>query len=274
MKNTFFLFVSLTFSTIGYSQTDTIFSNNDKISCTVKEIISEEIKYVYPNEELTNSIYKNVVQKIVFKSGPIQTFAQATSFKIIKNVDDYKNVTITQIESEIKGLFKLGEINSKAKGTTTISNQIRVKERAYNKLKLNAAMMGANIIYIYNQRAEGNKQGGYYQSDSSNETSLSGIAYSNSLPNYDSFINIVGEKKYFTAVEKNSLWSSGSDINKSQIDYKFRIDTVTNESGFIMVKCNFFESGSETYRVVSFNREYFNLYFEDKSSCYNVKVKF
>ena len=56
--------------------------------------------------------------------------------------------TITQVEGEIKGLFKVGEVSSKAKGTTTFSNQERVKERAYKKLKIQAAMMGGKY-YLF-----------------------------------------------------------------------------------------------------------------------------
>lgn len=274
MKQLFLLFFSVAISSMALAQTDTIYSNNEKIACTVKEITPDAVKYVFPNEEVINSVYKNTIQKIVFKSGRIQTFAEATSYKTIKTVDDYENVTITQVESEVKGLYKLGELSSKAKGTTTLSNQERVKERAYNKLKIVAAMMGANIIYLTAQRTEGNKQGGYYQSGSSAETNLSGVAYTNILPSFNNFIAQIGDKKNFTAIEEAKLWSSGADMNKSIISSDFRIDTVTNENGLIMIKCSFEFGQNKTYRVVSFDNEFFYIYYEDKSSSYNLKVRF
>ena len=69
MTKSAFLFVLLLFSVRAFGQTDTIFSNNEKIPCIVKEIKESSVVYVHPGEELLNSIYKNAVQKIVFKNG-------------------------------------------------------------------------------------------------------------------------------------------------------------------------------------------------------------
>jgi len=60
-----------------FAQMDTVFSNGKKIPCTVKEITPDAIKYSYSGEELVNSIYKSTVQKIIFKSGRIQTFSES-----------------------------------------------------------------------------------------------------------------------------------------------------------------------------------------------------
>jgi len=135
---------------------DTVVINNQKIACSVKEITPDAIKYTYPGEDVINSVFKNTVQKVIFKSGRIQTFAEATSYKEITNVMDFDKVTITSVESEVRGLFKLGDVSSKAKGTTVYSNQERVKDRAYRKMKIQAGMLGANIVYLTNQRTEGN----------------------------------------------------------------------------------------------------------------------
>src|SRR5471030_2934650 len=175
-----------------YAQVDTVIVNNQKIACSVKEITPDAIKYTFPGEDVINSVYKNTVQKIVFKSGRVQTFAEATSYKTVSNVMDYDKVTITSVESEVRGLYKLSDVSSKAKGTTTLSNQERVKERAYRKIKIQAAMFGANVIYLTNQRTEGNKYGSYYTSGSTAETNLTGIAYSNVLPDFEAFKKVIG----------------------------------------------------------------------------------
>ncbi len=274
MKRQILTSFAVALTTLCFGQTDTIFSNNEKIPCSVKEITPEAVKYTYPGEELVNSIYKNSVQKIIFKSGRVQTFAEATSFKKISGVDDFENVTITQVESEVKGLFKIGDVSSKAKGTTTLSNQERVKERAYRKMKIVAAMMGANIIYLTNQRTEGNKMGGYYQSGSTAETNLTGVAYTNQLPSIDEFKKLINEKRNFTAVQEAKLWSSASDMTKTVIQSNFVINNITNENGIIMINGELQgESKYKTFRVVSFDKDYFNVYYEDKSTAYNIKIK-
>lgn len=274
MKKQILISISIVLTSLCFGQTDTIFSNNEKIACSVKEITPDAVKYTFPGEDLINSIYKNSIQKIIFKSGRIQTFAEATSFKKINGVDDFENVTITQVEGEVKGLFKIGDVSSKAKGTTTLSNQERVKERAYRKLKIVAAMMGANIIYLTNQRTEGNKMGGYYQSGSSAETNLSGVAYTNQLPNFNDFKTSIGEKRNFNTTELAKIWSSSSDMTKMSFQKSFIINNITNENGIIMINADLQgESKYKNFRVVSFDKEYFNIYYEDKSTSYNIKIK-
>ncbi len=274
MKKQLLTSIAITLTTICLGQTDTIFTNNEKIACSVKEITPEAVKYSFPGEDLINSIYKNSIQKIVFKSGRTQIFAEATSYKKINGVDDYENVTITQVENEVKGLFKIGDVSSKAKGTTTLSNQERVKERAYRKLKIVAAMMGANIIYLTNQRSEGNKAGGYYQSGSSAETSLSGVAYTSQLPDFAGLKMIIGKKRNFSTTEQAKMWSSASDMTKTNIQKSFIINNMTNENGIIMIDGDLDgESKFKKFRVVSYDKEYFNIYYEDKSTSYNIKIK-
>ncbi len=67
----------LTFGTISFccAQMDTVVLNNEKIACSVKEITPDAIKYTLPGEDIMNSVYKNTVQKIIFKSGRVQIFA-------------------------------------------------------------------------------------------------------------------------------------------------------------------------------------------------------
>lgn len=256
MKKIGLTILMIVISIVSYAQTDTIFTNNQKIACVVKEVTTDAVKYSFIGEELNNSIYKNAVQKIVFKSGRTQIFNESTSFKNIKSVNDYDNVTITQVESEVKGLFKLGDASSKAKGTTTLSNQERVKERAYRKLKIQSAIQGGNIIFLTNQRTEGNKFGGYFQSGSTAETNLTGVVYTNHLPNYDEFNELIGEKREFISTQESKLYSSSADLEQTAIDKIFKINSLTNESGLIFIdgKLDGVTKYSK-FRVVSFNKD-------------------
>ena len=190
---------------IGFSQLDTIVTNVEKIPCTIREVTTDAIKFSYPQEDLINTIYKNAIKKIILKSGRTQIFAESIPLKTIKSIDDIELVEITNLESDTKGLYRIGYVSSKAKGTTTLSNQERVKNRAYRKIKLLAAMMGANIVYISNQRNEGNKAGGYYQAGSSSETNLTGLAYSNNKLNLEDFKRLIANKSIYVGVEQSKL---------------------------------------------------------------------
>ena len=273
MKNILFTIIGVILASFSYGQSDTIYSNNLKIACTVKEISTEAVKFNYPGEDVLNSFYKNSVQKIVFKSGRVQTFSEATSFKNVASVDDFENVTISRVGGEVKGLFKLGEVSAKSVGTTALANQERVKDRAYRKLKMLAAMMGGNTVYLIDQRTEGNKLGTEYQAASAAETNLTGIAYTNLLPVYDDFTKLVTDKRNFVAVAEAKLWSSASDISRPVTFKKFAINSITNDNGLIMLDGNLEgERNYSKFRVVSFSKEYFNIYYEDKSTSYNLTV--
>ena len=265
MTKSAFLFVLLLFSVRAFGQTDTIFSNNEKIPCIVKEIKESSVVYVHPGEELLNSIYKNAVQKIVFKNGRVQVFAEATSFNAVKGVDDYEKVTVTAVESEVKGLFKVGDVSAKAVGTTELSNQERVKNREYRKLKMVAAMMGANAVYLTNQRTEGNKIG--YFSSSSAETNLTGVAYTNRLPDFNAFKELLDRHKgKMTQVLEVSLGGSSTEYAKFKTNKPFTIENLTGENGLIVI--------DDKYRVVGFDQQGFNVYYRNKSKWFNVRVDF
>lgn len=201
-----------------FAQVDTIYTNNTKIPCIVKEVSPELVKYSYPDEQLINSIYKNVVQKIVFMSGREEVFSDAKTYKKVSNGDDFENVTITQLEGEVKGLFKLGEITSSAQGGTVFSEVGRVQDRAQRKMQMVAAMMGGNMVYLTHQQAKrggsGYNFGASYKTPygAAAETFLAGIVYTNELPDIDTFKQLVSGKTEFRIVEKASLSSNSSEI--------------------------------------------------------------
>jgi len=256
-----------------YAQTDTVVINNQKIACSVKEITPDAVKYTFPGEDVINSVYKNTVQKIIFKSGRVQTFAESTSYKPVLNVMDYPNVTTTSVESEVKGLYKLGDVSAKAKGTTTLSNQERVKERAYRKFKIQAAMLGANVIYLTNQRTEGNKYG-YYNSSTA-ETNLTGIAYSNMVPDFEAFKKLIGNQTNFTAFQEYELDASDSDVSKSNVTKSFKITGVSNDGGIVNIEGKLEgEDNVTTFQLANFNTSAFNIAYRYKGSAYSFAVKF
>lgn len=267
-------FIILAFSFNSFAQTDTLYLNNQKIACSVKEVTQDGVKYSYPNEDLVNTVYKNSVQKIVFKSGRVQSFTESTSFKQVNGVEDYANVTVTTVESEVKGLYKIGDVGSKAKGTTTFSSQERVKERAYRKLKMQAAMMGGNIIYLTNQRNEGNKFGGYFQSGSSTETNLTGISYSNSVPSLDDFKKLLNSRTTFATYEQYRLAASNTEFSKDDVVTNFNITNIINDNGIITIEGSLGTAPKFTsFKLAYFNSDHFSIFYNDKSTVYNISVK-
>jgi len=270
MKTFFITIIMLVFFQFAYSQQDTIFTTGEKIVCTVKEVTVDAVSFSYPGEELVNTIYKNIVDKIVFRSGRVQRFAEATSFKNVNGPQDFENVSITMVENEVKGLYKLANVSAKAKGTTEFANIERVKERAYRKMKMEAAMQGANIVYIIQQKTQGNQHGTKYQAGNTTETNIDGIAYSNKIPKFEDFKALIAGKSQFRVMTRLKLWSGASDMATDPLDGVLIIDSMVNEGGLIMVYGTLGKIKAEKFRVVSFNDNQFVLVYEDKSTIYNL----
>ncbi len=273
LKNVFII-ASLLFTSLWtFAQTDTIFTNAEKIACSVKEVSQDAIKFVYPGEEMINTVYKNTVQKIVFKSGRTQTFAEATNFKTVKGAEDYENVSLTSVQNEVNGLFKLGDVSAKAKGTTTLASMEKVKERAYKKLKIVAAMMGANIIYLTQNTTTGNQQGSKYQAGNSTETNLAGVAYSNQLPSYETFNNLIGTRSQFECVEIFKMSQREPDMDQKDVKKSVHISKMYNESGLIMVDADIDGVNFSTFRVIQFYPNEFTLMYKDGERIFNYIVR-
>lgn len=267
-----FSILSLSFNPT-YAQTDTVVINNQKIACSVKEITPDAVKFAYPNEDLVNTVYKNTVQKIIFKSGRTQTFTESTFYKTINSVSDYNNVTITSVESEVRGLFKIADVSSKAKGTTVYSSQERVKDRAYRKMKIQAAMFGANVVYLTNQRTEGNKYGSYLTSGSTAETNLTGVAYSNASPDFEQFKKLIGTRTALPAIEEFKLGASDSDVSQSNIDKTFIISNIQNESGIVYIEGTLEGEKNNRYQLANFTNDSFSIAYKEKGRAYNYVVR-
>ncbi|MBO6211963.1 hypothetical protein, partial [Algoriella sp.] len=122
MKHKLLFLFTFSISSVVFSQMDTIYSNNEKLAVNVKEITEDAVKYTYPNEDLINTSYKNTIQKIVLKSGRVQNFNEASAFNKITSIEDFEKVTISNVESEVKGLYKIADVGAKAKGGSTFSS--------------------------------------------------------------------------------------------------------------------------------------------------------
>lgn len=174
----FFLSLSLFYSLNSFAQVDTIFqSNGEVLPVIVKEVNETSIKYVFPNEEVMNSISKNAVAKIHYKSGRVEEYSSSLNLLEVQSGLDFENVQISKLESEISGLYKIDNIDVKASGATTMSSIAKIQERAYSKLKMAAAMIGSNVVLINQQNTESAQYGGQFGGSKAPTVTISGICY-------------------------------------------------------------------------------------------------
>jgi hypothetical protein len=266
MKIRFTILLSF-ITSVCLAQLDTIYLASEKLAVEIKEVGVDAVKFTYPKEDIANSIFKNSIQKIVFKSGRVQVFSETTNFKKVNSIKDWELVSISQVEGEVKGLYKLGDVSAKAQGGTTMTGMERIKDRAFKKLKIQAAMMGANIVYMTQLNSAG-AQHGYWVSKAA-ETSLSGVAYSNILPEKSGFDKLISGKKKFEGREKITLYSNAKDASEISFKGNFELSDVAVDGKLFYVIGKLNKGKEIRYRVTRYDNDSFTIVYEDKNTLYN-----
>lgn len=178
IKSVFFFLIVFTLSsiTIAQSKNDVLHLLEGTKEVEVVEVGFHLIKYTFPNETTVYSISKHQVTKIEFASGREEVFE--SPFQSVRGLDDFQQVYISYNPDDVVGLDPKGELFSKATGVTTLSSINNVKNRAMDKLKAEASMLGANIVFIGDVYQRGNTYGGENQAGNSTQTTFSGTAFS------------------------------------------------------------------------------------------------
>lgn len=176
--------------------------------------------------------------------------------------------------------FKIGEVGAKSRGTTAFANMEKVKERAERKVKIQAAMMGANIVYLTQFGTSQNKVGTEYSSGQATATNISGVAYSNKLPDFDRFTDMLNAKMKlkFKDYEVDKLGTDDYDYTKFADTGNVIISKVYNDNGFIMMNGSVSGFDNTTFKVINYDKDEFILECGDnddiaENTVYNIRVR-
>lgn len=213
-----FLISSFFFSCISLhaqEKLDTIYTINKTIIGKVREV-GDEISYSYSNEDVMYRIKKRTVLSITFSSGRKEVFnTQSLIYQPVKTSADWKQVSLSFIPEEAESMIRLGIVTTKASGITTFSNAVNVQNRAYEKLKQAAAILGGNLVLVNSQAIEGNVQG-----QRSSRTQLTATVYrSEPLDTAGIYKNL--SDKNFAITEESSL--GPNDLNPVKISQQGRV---------------------------------------------------
>jgi hypothetical protein len=262
--------MGLSFTVFPQEECDTIYSNNGKLIVFIKEVTSDAIIYQYPGENFTNSLYKNSINKIIFSSGRTEIFTVMTNENKVKSGKDWEKVSITSLESEILGLNKIGEVTTRAKGGSEFANVDKIKDKAYRKLKIEAAMHGANKVFLLSENVKGNEVS--FFAENATETNLTGIAYSIIKPSFTEFKNILEKGNLFKSVETQLLKNYYDDLEffSEKKDNSVYLNNAREESGQIKVKALVPNVNVEDFNVIYFDEYQVTLMYEDEKKIWNI----
>jgi len=222
----------------------------------IKEVGFNEIKYSYPNETSVYSVSKHQVTKIEFGNGREEVFQ--SPFKKVNGLNDSKDVFITYHFEDVAGLNRMGDLFSKATGVTTLSSINTVKNRAVDKLKAEAAMVGANVVLVGDMYQRGNEYGGENQVGNSTQTTFSGIAYSTEKLDLEKTKEMIGSKSfhhYQTHKLNRNAWSPertmATSYDKNQKPVLFKISQLIEREGELYAKATEIPSRTKELKVIS-----------------------
>ena len=249
--------LSFSLSTLAFSQTknDVLHLLDGPKEVQVKEVGFNTIKYSYPNENAVYSVSKHQVTKIEYASGREENFD--SPFKSVKGLDDAELVYITYNSEDIAGLNPKGELFSKATGVTTLSSINNVKNRALDKLKAEAAMLGANVVFVGNMYQRGNQYGGQNQAGNSTQTTFTGTGYSTEALGMEEVQAIISGEKYHhyqTHRLNRNDWSPSREIsttyNEDRKPLMFEFDKIVEKEDGIYVSSSHIPTKTKELKVI------------------------
>ncbi|QMW03830.1 hypothetical protein [Spirosoma foliorum] len=254
-----------------------------KIACMVLDVKSDTIRFIYPTEEVINSINKNTVQKIVYLSGEIQMFSVPPAYKQVIGPDDWENVSITRSAKEVRSFRQVGSVSAQARGFAgtavlggitgaILNNMSAIKKRTFRKLKMQCAMSGGNLVHV----TQLDSISALYLVIVSRAAEMAGqgIAYTTSALNADEFRNKLKAKTSFTCVERIEMSTQDNEFTKHQFDSVFKLSYVISESGLLYAIGKLNDVSASQFRVTGFTDKYFILMCKVKSTTYNYIINF
>lgn len=212
MKKEILVVACILFTTSIFAQQalDKIYLGEEIRMVVIEEVGINTIKYRHKDEATSYIISKHQVDKIEFSSGREEVFE--SPFKPVKSIEESEKVYISYIPQDVEGLKAMGDVYSKATGVTAIASINNVKNRAVRKIKIEAAMLGANVILIGDTFQRGNQYGNENIPANATMTTLSGTAYSTEKADFTS-LKEKFENNRFQYFQSAKLNRNAWDVN-------------------------------------------------------------
>lgn len=173
-------FIIISFcTTFGQEPLDTLYFVDGKIEAVqLKGLTETAVQYNYYGENISISTSKTRLEKIITSSGRVIIFENTSKKKTVFTAADWEKVEITNVESEVEGLIRIANVSGKAKGLTSFSSLEKLQNRAMTKMRMQAAFLGCDVIFMLNQTNTDRRFGSEYSPGQSASSTLSGTAYS------------------------------------------------------------------------------------------------
>ena len=261
---------------------DTIyFVDGKKEAVQLTGLSDNSVQYNYYGEGIPISTPKDRLDRVVTRSGRSIVFENTSKKKTVHSAEDWDNVEITNVESEVEGLIRIANVSGKSKGMSTFSSLEKMQNRAMTKMRMQAAFLGCDVIYMLNQTNTDSRFGSSFSAGQAPSSTLSGTSYSVSKVNPFNISDGKYELKKVLRLRPNEYelyeipftkYSQEVEVDKNDFFkgedyYSFHFDTKIPNSKSIMhlIKVS---DNELVFLVIDRSKQskikYYNLYFSKK----------
>lgn len=273
MRPALFIAYMLYCTTSVFSQTDTIFKGGAKIPCVFWGLNSGDILYTSPGQSGMQRIKLREIDSLLQKNGKVIRFINDFHPNHLGSARDYQKVVITDYDKDIEGLFKIGETSSKATGITSNSDDARIQEKAINAFRINAALRGANVIFLESstQQVGSGIHGGDFATRP--QTSLAGGIYTSEPISVDEVREKLAGKSQFTGSTVLSCPINSEKLKETSAPFSVSVEKIMENHEIVEIQAVIQGTSATVFPVVYLSDSTLTLMEVDGKSIRNYIVK-
>lgn len=238
------------------SNVDYLIYRGDTTPVNIVEVGSKLVKFNYLDTDAIFTRNKLQIDKIIFASGREQEFNRIVTE--VNGLYDAPNIYITFVPEEVDGLYAKGELFSKAVGVTIWSAINSVNNRSLRKLKAEAAMLGANVVFLGNTYLRGNQPG------ATSMSVMTGTGYNTEEITLDEVLAVTEDKEFLPFMEtrlNRNAWSPNTYNPLVDASRKWNMLTFTDfyvEDGKVKINTTDIErTSNRIFEVVNVDKDGF-----------------
>lgn len=248
-------------------QIDSLYTADGLFLVKVTEITKDAVMFKYHNEGIVKAIRKNSVLRIRLNTGENLTFFSI--YNPVVGANQWPKVKTIYTKSEVTGLVRLIELKPNKINSKFFSTVTKNRLTGLDFLKMQAAMLGGNIIYLNSQQTKLNDE---MLIGLSKNSIIYGIVYSSNKIEIKDFKKYYGENLDFALTKKEEFnFTNQTEIkNMSFPSQMVNLENFEEKSDGLYVNTKIPKlAKSESYKITYIDSDKIIIMWKDKSRIIN-----
>jgi hypothetical protein len=259
----------------AFAQVDSIWTKTGGImTCMVKEITPDLVRYVLPNEDIDQSIYKSDILKIRYRSGREQVYVPPRrAMRVLQGEKDYDSVLVTHLDYDLKKHYILVDSLQ-----ITLPSQAdapdKARARAFKVLQAETALFGYNILRIPAQSSSRTLYNPETRKETGHVTRFAGAVYTDTLAPAADIVARLGAKRTYTSYQVIMLPKGALTTRRDALVDTIDLSDVRIENQVVRLTTKIRGIEGTQYRILGYDKFAFFLACRNEKGSYIVKAFF